>query len=81
MIEASEQEFFAKARDFLRGLGASIDGIDMDSDLIEEGVLDSLSLVAFLSFLEREQKGTFAPIFDLTGGLTLRTAYNLILQH
>ena len=79
MIEASEQEFFAKARDFLRGLGASIDGIDMDSDLIKEGVLDSLSLVAFLSW--KESKGTSLTIFDLTGGLTLRTAYNLILQH
>jgi aryl carrier-like protein len=81
MIEVSENEFFGKARDFLRGLGASVDSIDIDSDLIGEGILDSLSLVAFLSFLDGEQKGTSAPFFDLAGGLTLRTAYNLLRQH
>lgn len=77
----AETEFFTRACDFLRGLGVSVDGIGIDSDLIGGGVLDSLSLVAFLSFLESQQKGPSAPIFDLTGGLTLRTAYDLVSQH
>jgi len=71
----TEEEFIARARQFLIGLGVNPASLDPDVDLVDTGVLDSLLLLAFLAFVE-EQRGHEAQLQpeDILAIRKLRTA-------
>jgi hypothetical protein len=75
----TEAEFFSRAREFFAKLGVNATDIDPDLDLLERELLDSLLLLAFLSFIE-EQRGGEAELQpqDIHAVRTLRTAYELV---
>jgi acyl carrier protein len=75
----TEEEFIERARRFLSEFGGEDPAaIDPDVNLVDNGVLDSLLLIAFLAFVE-EQRGYEMDIQeeDLKLLATLRTAYTL----
>jgi acyl carrier protein len=75
----TEDEFIERARRFLSEFGGLDPGsIDPDANLVDNGVLDSLLLIAFLAFVE-EQRGYEMDIQEEHIKLlaTLRTAYTL----
>lgn len=75
----TEQEFIERARRFLSEVGGEDPAaIDPDANLVDNGVLDSLLLIAFLAFVE-EQRGYEMDIQedDIKLLATLRTAYAL----
>jgi acyl carrier protein len=75
----TEEEFIARARRFLSEVGGvDSSSIDPDANLVDNGVLDSLLLIAFLAFIE-EQRGYEMDVQEEDVKLlaTLRTAYAL----
>lgn len=76
-MSLTETDFYERAGTFLRELGQIPEVPEPDQDLIGTGVIDSLLLVSFLTFIENE-RGTELPDFpDLASGLSLRSAYAL----
>jgi acyl carrier protein len=76
----TEEEFIARARQFLREIGGErADAVDVDANLLENGVLDSLAAIAYVAFVE-EQRGSELEMGpeELTLIMTLRTAYTLV---
>jgi len=75
----TEEEFIVRARRFLSEIGG-VDptAIDPDANLVDNGVLDSLLLIAFLAFVE-EQRGYEMDMREEDVKLLarLRTAYTL----
>ena len=77
--DLGEEEFVARARQFLSEVGGKdASAIDPDANLVDNGILDSLLLIAFLAFVE-EQRGHEMEIqeADIKLLATLRTAYRL----
>lgn len=75
----TEDEFIERARRFLSEVGGRDPGsIHPDDNLVDNGVLDSLLLIAFLAFVE-EQRGYEMDIQEEHIKLlaTLRSAYTL----
>jgi acyl carrier protein len=75
----TEEEFIARARRFLSDIGGEdLTAIDPDANLVDNGVLDSLLLIAFLAFVE-EQRGYEMEMReeDIKLLASLRTAYTL----
>jgi acyl carrier protein len=76
----TEEEFIARARQFLREIGGQhVDAVDVDANLLESGVLDSLAIIAYVAFVE-EQRGSeleMGPV-ELELIMTLRSAYTLV---
>jgi hypothetical protein len=75
-----EEEFIRRARRFLHEIGGvDTAELDLDADLLQARVLDSLLLVAFLAFVE-EQRGAEVHIGPEEIGLlrTIRGAYSLV---
>jgi acyl carrier protein len=69
MTTTQHDEFLESVLTLLRGLNPSAEAqagteIDPDTDLIHSGVIDSLSIMALLVFLE-EETGTRVPLEDL----------------
>lgn len=76
----TEEEFIARARVFLREIGGvDADSVDVDANLVETGVLDSLAIIAYVSFIE-EQRGSEMEMGpeELRLLMTLRSAYLLV---
>ena len=76
----TEEEFIARARQFLREIGGEkADAVDVDANLLESGVLDSLAVIAYVAFVE-EQRGAELEMGpeELTLIMTIRTAYALV---
>ena len=76
----TQEEFIAEARRFLREIGGvNVDAVDADAHLLDMGILDSLALIAYVSFLE-ELRGTEIDMGpeELTQLMTLRSAYALV---
>jgi acyl carrier protein len=76
----TEEEFIARARQFLREIGGErTEPIDVDANLLESGVLDSLAVIAYVAFVE-EQRGSELEMGpeELASIMTLRTAYTLV---
>jgi acyl carrier protein len=76
----TETEFIERARRFLSEIGGEdLTSIDPDANLVDNGVLDSLLLIAFLAFVE-EQRGYEMEIReeDIKLLASLRTAYALV---
>ena len=76
----TEEEFIARARQFLREIGgAAADTVDVDANLIESGILDSLAIIAYVAFVE-EQRGSELEMGpeELVAIMTLRSAYSLV---
>ncbi|MFI6763754.1 acyl carrier protein [Micromonospora sp. NPDC050417] len=68
-MTASDDEFLEKVLKFLRGLNPWAEAqagaeIDPDTDLIQTGIIDSLSVMALLVFLE-DETGRHVPLEDL----------------
>jgi acyl carrier protein len=79
VVDLGEEEFIARARRFLSEVGGKdASAIDPDANLVDNGILDSLLLIAFLAFVE-EQRGYEMEIqeADIKLLATLRTAYRL----
>jgi acyl carrier protein len=76
----TEEEFIARARQFLHEIGGQhVDAVDVDANLLESGVLDSLAIIAYVAFVE-EQRGSeleMGPV-ELELIMTLRSAYTLV---
>lgn len=75
----TEEEFIERARRFLSEVGGEdLTAIDPDANLVDNGVLDSLLLIAFLAFVE-EQRGYEMEMReeDIKLLARLRTAYTL----
>jgi acyl carrier protein len=77
-VKMDEGEFMTQARRYISdSLGKDGDAIDPDVDLIRTGILDSLLLISFLSFIETLRGEELSEIPDLSGSFTLRSAYCL----
>jgi acyl carrier protein len=78
---SKEEMFIERARNFLREvLGKDNVDIDVDDDLIGTGILDSLSLLSFLFFIEETRGEELPDIPDMYNGFTLRSAYGLVTK-
>ena len=76
-----ETQFISRARSFLcENLGLDLSNLGPDEDLISSGLLTSLPLIEFLSFIEAERQTELSDAPDLGQGLTLRIAYGLATQ-
>ncbi|MEO7084790.1 MAG: acyl carrier protein [Gemmatimonadaceae bacterium] len=76
----TEEEFIARARRFLREIGGEkADSVDVDANLIESGILDSLAIIAYVAFVE-EQRGSELEMGpeELALIMTIRSAYQLV---
>jgi acyl carrier protein len=76
----TEEEFIARARQFLREIGGEkADTVSADANLLESGILDSLAVIAYVAFVE-EQRGSELEMGpeELALIMTLRSAYSLV---
>jgi len=76
----SYEQFVERAKQFFAEIGAQ--GADMlrhDDDLFTAGVMDSLVMVAFLEFIEK-QRGAPLPLgeWDASALCSIESAYKLI---
>lgn len=75
------EEFMVGSAKYLSDLlGISSDIFHENTDLIEEGFLDSILLIAYLGFIERARGSELPEIPDLNGSLTFNSAYQLYLS-
>jgi len=75
------EEFMVGSAKYLSDLlGISGDIFHENTDLIEEGFLDSILLIAYLGFIERARGSELSEIPDLNGSLTFNSAYQLYLS-
>jgi acyl carrier protein len=78
IVQQDESTFIDLARTYIRDvLGKNGDSVDPDADLIRTGILDSLLLVSFLTFIEEQRGQELSEIPDFSGAFTLRSAYCL----
>lgn len=81
----TEPEFVADAQTWLRQrAGDDVGVVGPDVDLVRSGVLDSLLLVAFLTYLQDERGGPLPMAADsgitVEDFSTLRRAYDLVTR-
>lgn len=81
VVIMQEQDFVFKARTFLNDLlGKDISHIGVEENLIELGIIDSLSLLSFLDFIEMQRSAELGEIPNMQNGLTLRSAYQMVVN-
>ena len=79
---SSNPNILAELKTFLvQELHGQAAAIDIDTDLIETGVLDSISFVALVSFIEK-RVGRWLPVEELgpENFVSLRSMHNLLIR-
>jgi acyl carrier protein len=76
---SDEERFFAESLEFLEGIGVDTSGVRPQTHLVDEGLLDSLGILAFLDYLER-LRGTEVEVENLSVDAiaTLPDAYRFV---
>lgn len=75
----SMNEFCDKSNEFFNSILGSIN-INEKTDLIQESIVDSIILIAYLNFIVSVRGKEFINLPNITGSFTYKTAYEIYLS-
>jgi hypothetical protein len=70
--------FYVNSKSYLASeLGCDDSLLNESSDLLRDGILDSLKLISFLHFIEKCRGSMIEDFPEINGSLTFKTAYEI----